>query len=48
MISTDLPELEECEVWLREIRKGLAGKKEAGVGGKREEQRGCRLGRGRG
>lgn len=43
-ISTDLPKLEEAEVWLREIRKGLAAKKKAGVGGKREEERGEQAG----
>lgn len=43
-ISTDLPELEESEVWLCEIRKGLAAKKEAGVGGKREEKKGVQAG----
>lgn len=38
-ISADLPMLEEAEVWLREIRRGLAAeKKKAGVKGKREEE----------
>lgn len=36
--------LEEAEVWLREIRKGLAAKKKAGVGGQREEERGEQAG----
>lgn len=39
-ISADLPKLAETEVWLRKISKGLAAKKKAGVGGKREEERG--------
>lgn len=47
-VSTDLPELGEARVWLREIRKGFAAKKEAGVGRKREKDRECRLGRRRG
>lgn len=42
--NTDLPELEEAEVWLREIRKGLAAEKKAGVGGNREEERGEQAG----
>lgn len=43
-ISPDLPKLEEAEVWLHEIRKGLAAKKKAGVGGEREEERGEQAG----
>lgn len=37
-IFTDLPELEEVQVWLRKIRSVLATNRKAGVGGKREEE----------
>lgn len=38
------PKLEEAEVWLHKISKGLAAKKKAGVGGKREEEMGEQAG----